>query len=278
MPAMKATSERLAHFRQKHPPLRRTIAGRTWSLVVAGSGSRVVLVLPGAGSTGDFGAELMFPVVAALEKRLRVVSVGYPADATRVDDIIEGIRGILEEENMRTVAILGHSLGALFGKCFTQKYPEKVESLVLANFADPSPSRARLFKILLSIMIIVPQSLSIKIVKSQLRRLLKEFPDRFWLSYLTSPEADTSLKYIRNQYRCMLDFVRYWPAKPWLGPVLILESDNERIGAPERRALRTLYPNSRAHVFREAGHLSWITHEQEFNLTVEDFLVRGQSA
>jgi hypothetical protein len=55
---------------------------------------------------------------------------------------------------------------------------------------------------------------------------------------------------------------------------LILESDQDQIGAPERQALRALYANAEVHVLHGAGHLNWITHEQEFVTTVEDFLGR----
>jgi pimeloyl-ACP methyl ester carboxylesterase len=274
---MEDKPERLASFRRMHRPKHRKIGDHAWSLIVSGAGGHAVFMLPGAGSTGDLGAELMFPVTSALEKRLRVIAVGYPTNAVTVGEIVEGLRCIADEENIGTVSILGHSLGALFGKCFTQTYPDRVHSLILANFADPSPSHARLLKVLLRIAIALPQWLSIKIVKSQIRRLLKDCPDRFWNSYLTGIEAETSLKFIRNQYRCMLDFLNHWPPKPWSGPVLILESDKERVGVAERQSLRALYASATVHVFRDAGHLSWITHEQEFIDTVEDFLIRKRA-
>ena len=271
---MDDTAERLACFRQAHRPQHRIIADRTWSLIGSGSGGDAVFILPGAGSTGELGAGLMFPVSSALEKHHRVISIGYPAEARTVSEIVEGLHCIADAENIRTVSVVGHSLGALFGKCFTQTYPDRVRSLILANFADPSPSHARRLKFLLRITIALPQRLSVRIVKSQIRRLLKDCPDRFWVSYLTGTEADTSLKHIGNQYRCMLDFLNRWPPKAWAGPVLILESVQERIGAPERRALRALYANAKVHVFHGAGHLSWITHGREFIETVEDFLTR----
>jgi pimeloyl-ACP methyl ester carboxylesterase len=272
---MKDTSERLACFRQTHRPQQRMIAGRPWSLIVSGSGSQAIFILPGAGSTGDLGAELMFPVTSALENHFRVISVGYPAGASTVGDIVEGLRCIANAENIRTVSILGHSLGALFGKCFTQTYPDRVQSLILANFADPSPSHMRRLKFLLRITIALPQWLSVKLVKVQIGRLLKDCPDPFWVPYLTGTEAETSLQHIRNQCRCILDFLNCWPPKPWPGPVLILESDQERIGAPERQALRALYAKAKVHVLHGAGHLSWITHEREFIATVEDFLTNA---
>jgi pimeloyl-ACP methyl ester carboxylesterase len=270
---MDDTSEQLAHFRQAHRPQHRIIADRTWSLIDSGSGHDAVFILPGAGSTGDLGAGLMFPVFSALERHHRVFSIGYPDEAATVEDVVEGLRCIADLENIRTLSLLGHSLGALFGKCFTKTYPDRVRSLILANFADPSPSHTRRLKLLLRILIALPQWLSVKLVKSQIRRLLKDCPDPFWVSYLTGTEAEGSLKHIGNQYRCMLDYLNHWPPKAWAGAVLILESDQERIGALERQALRALYTNAKVHVFHGAGHLSWISHGREFIKTVEDFLV-----
>jgi len=49
---------------------------KMWGILRAGIGDRVVVVQLGAGSFSDLGAEIMFPVVAGLEDRQRVISVG----------------------------------------------------------------------------------------------------------------------------------------------------------------------------------------------------------
>jgi pimeloyl-ACP methyl ester carboxylesterase len=59
----------------------------------------------------------------------------------------------------------------------------------------------------------------------------------------------------------------------WNGRVLILESDQETgFTARERHDFRLLYPGASVHVFAHAGHLSFITHTQEFITIAGDFL------
>jgi hypothetical protein len=61
---MDDTAQRLARFRQARRPQHRIIGDRTWSVIDSGSGSDAVFILPGAGATGELGAELMFPVAS----------------------------------------------------------------------------------------------------------------------------------------------------------------------------------------------------------------------
>ena len=76
----------------------------------------------------------------------------------------------------------------------------------------------------------------------------------------------------------MLDFVQHWHISQenfasWPGRALILESDLERDVTPQERAnTQTLFANSSVHVFHRAGHLSFVTHAQEFTETVIRFL------
>ncbi len=81
----------------------------------------------------------------------------------------------------------------------------------------------------------------------------------------------------------MLDFVQHWPISPesfasWPARALILESDLEHDVTPDERAsTQALFVNSSVHVFRNARHVSFVTHIQEFIETVIRFLsgIRG---
>ncbi len=80
----------------------------------------------------------------------------------------------------------------------------------------------------------------------------------------------------------MLDFVQHWRISSesfasWPGRALILESDDERDVTPQERAnTAALFVNPSIHVFHHAGHLSFITHTQEFTETVTRFLTEEQ--
>ncbi len=268
----------LETFRSTHHLCETTIAGNTWCWYIGGIGSQTVVVLPGAGAFGALGAEVMFPVITALEQQYRVVVFGYPFEATTVRELIEGIHAVLAEQHVRHAAFLGHSLGSLLTLCYLDTHPQQVNSVVIANFALPSPAHMHSLQRTLSLVVRLPAWVTAHVVKVQFRQSLKDYPDDFWLQYLTGKEAESSFRHMKTHYRCMLDFVQHWPISPesfasWPGRALILESDLERGVTPEERAYtRALFVHSSHHMFHQAMHLSFVTHSQEFTETVIRFL------
>jgi pimeloyl-ACP methyl ester carboxylesterase len=221
-------------------------------------------------------------VIAALEQQFRVVSFGYPTEAATVRELVEGILAVLAEQHVQQAAFLGHSLGSLLTLCFLSAYPQQVTSVMIANFALPSPSHMRSLKTALSLIVRLPRWITFRVVKAQFRRVLPDTPDDFWRAYLTGKEAESSFQHMTTHYRCMLDFVQHWHISPerfasWHGRALILESDNERDVTPQERAnTAALFVNPSIHVFHQAGHLSFITNTQEFIETVTRFLLTGE--
>jgi esterase len=275
-------SEQFRRFGESHPITRLIVAGNQWSFITSGSGDQTVVVLPGGG--GD--ADSMFPVVSGLEGHCRVIATGYPSTVTSSDQIVEGIKAILDECGVDKACLLGHSLGGAAARAFAQRYPERADSLVIANFAPYSPGRRLLFKALLPIMAHLPRPVVRRAVRSAFNRLLKDCPKReFWLWYVNQCEMmQPGSKGMRSQVLCLLDFVRKdQPAAAqtggWTGRVLILESDHETgFTRRERRDLRALYPAAAVHVFQNAGHASFITHTDEFVKTVAGFLAEKRDA
>jgi predicted ribosome-associated RNA-binding protein Tma20 len=109
-----SSQETLETFRRTHQLCQTTIAGHTWCWYAAGVGSQTVVVLPGAGAFCALGADVMFPVITALQKQFRVVSFGYPFKVATVSELIEGIHAVLAEQHVQHAAFLGHSM-ALHG-------------------------------------------------------------------------------------------------------------------------------------------------------------------
>jgi pimeloyl-ACP methyl ester carboxylesterase len=168
----------------------------------------------------------------------------------------------------------------MVARSFALQYPERVDSLIMANFALYSASRLLLFKALLPVMTRLPHAVLVRAIRSGFGRLLKNHADReFWLHYLNQCEMMAPHSPgLRSQLLGMLDFLKNRSIaradrETWNGPILILESDRETgFTRRERHDFRRVYPNARVHVFAQAGHLSFITHTREFVGAVEDFL------
>jgi len=277
-------SEQFQLFRSSHPVAHHLAGGHDWSYVSAGTGESTVVILPGGGGCDAIGAVSMFPVVAGLEQHFRVIAIGYPSTATKVDDLVEGLGAVLDDAGVRHAVLLGHSLGGFVAQAFAQKYPDRMAALLIANCAFYSPGRTLLLKLTLPLLARLPRTLLMGSIHAKFKRLLQGDPGReFWLNFLTHAEAaDPHSPALGNQLRCMRDFVRrgrLMPAKAggWTGRVLILESDEETgFTARERRDFRALYPGATVHVFPHAGHLSWATHTGEFVGAVTDFLAAGK--
>jgi pimeloyl-ACP methyl ester carboxylesterase len=270
--------ETLETFRSTHHLCQTTIASKTWYWHAGGNSNKTVVILPGAGAFGALGAEVMFPVITALEQHYRVIAFGYPFEATTVRALINGIHALLEEQHVQQASFVGHSLGSLLTLCYLDTYPQQVNSVVIANFALPSPAHMRSLQRALSLVVRLPAWVTARMVKAQFRQSLQDYADDFWLQYLTGKEAESSFRHMKTHYRCLLDFVQHWPIAPesfasWPGRALILESDLERDVTPEERAnTQALFVDSSVHVFHNARHLSFVTHTQEFTETVIRFL------
>src|SRR5215831_10663536 len=130
-----SSREALDAFRGTHHLCQTTLADNQWCWYAGEAGSQTVVVLPGAGAFGALGAEVMFPVITALEQQFRVLAFGYPFEATSVRELIDGIHAVLAEQHVQHAAFLGHSLGSLLTLCYLDTHPQQVNSVIIANFA-----------------------------------------------------------------------------------------------------------------------------------------------
>jgi pimeloyl-ACP methyl ester carboxylesterase len=271
--------EQYSEFRKSHAISRLTVSGSDWSFIDSGTGRRTVVILPGGGGVD---ADCMFPVVLALERQYRVIAIGYPPTATTVKELTEGVRAILDDRGVGHCCMLGHSLGGFLGRAFAQACARRADSLIIANSAVYTPGRALLIRIVLTVSLALPRSVLVSAMRSKFLGLLRTLPGpdrKFWMSYMEQSETmDPKSNGLRNQLRCMSDFVRLGWCKPvattgWSGPVLIIEaSDETGFTLKERRIFRTLYPGANVHIIEHAGHGSFITNTREFNETAGDFL------
>ena len=275
-------NEALRAFRQTHKIRTHELAGHTWDVIEAGSGERTIVLLPGGGTS----AESEFPLIAALEPHARVLSIGCPSTVRTVREAIDGLKTLLDEYNVQTCVLLGHSLGGIFAQCFTQMFPDRVESLILANVANYSRWRGKLIKAIVSSARYLPRKAVVGLLGARVNSLLKGHADRgFWLAYFTEDElARVGSEGIVNRGACIDDAIEHWssatkPMKPWDGPILILESDNETgFTTAERKAFRDHYAHAEVHTLYGAGHLSNLTRTDEFNAAVLDFIGRALSS
>lgn len=115
------------------------MSSTSWDVVERGSGSRTLVLIPGAmGTATSFEA-----ILGPLGEHVRVLAVSPPAepDAAKLAD---GLLGLLGDRRIERIDLLGTSFGGYVAQFFAAKYPARVGTLLLANtFADAALTRRR---------------------------------------------------------------------------------------------------------------------------------------
>lgn len=132
----------LQAFRNAFPAIRLDVEGAVWSLrdTDPHSGRTPIVMLPGAGGTGD----VFYRAIEEVRTSRRVVSVAYPA-LQDVERIKSGLAAALSEVEITQVDICGSSIGGYLAQAFAIEWPERVRLCMLCNtFFDASWIRNRI--------------------------------------------------------------------------------------------------------------------------------------
>ncbi len=270
----------LRDFRATHPVRIVPSGGADWECIAGETGLSTVVILGGGGST----AESMFTVHAALESEARVISLGIPTTAGDVDQVNDGILGVLEALEVQQAVILGHSLGGMIAQAFAARHPRRVAGLVLSNSAIYLGARAKLLPAAASLMSVMPAPLLIRMVTRQMDRLLRpvdqaEFWIRFFREDLSAPGAG---KRVKHSFALLSRFaVRLRALAISQVPARIVGSeDDQGFTRAEIAYVGRLYPDSTTSMFPAGtGHLSFLTRPEEYCAIVRQFVsgLRGRS-
>lgn len=132
----------LRAFQNASPTIHLDVEGAVWSLrdTDPGSGRIPIVMLPGAGGTGD----VFYHVIEEIRTLRRVVSVSYPA-LSDVKDVRSGLAAALSNFGITQVDICGSSLGGYISQAFAIEWPERVRLCMLCNtFFDASWLRSKI--------------------------------------------------------------------------------------------------------------------------------------
>jgi pimeloyl-ACP methyl ester carboxylesterase len=270
----------LPQFLEIHPRQFLDTGGDRWEFLESGQGNNTVVIVGGGGST----AQSMLPVNAALSSHAHVISIGMPAKALSLDDVVRGIETILDSQGVNQAVFLGHSLGGMVVQYFALCRPHRVAGLVLSGAAFYLGVRSYLRPFVCRSMALAPEAMLIRLVKSQMSRLLGSVPDsQFWISFysdeLDQPEAGARFKY---QFQLLAECAIFFRRHPIAGaapeltsiPVEIISAEDDR-GFTKREvaSLASSYKMARTVILpKGTGHLSFLTRHDEYIRIVEQFL------
>ncbi len=261
----------LSSFRRRNP-LKRFKAGRiTWRYHDEGAGGDAILFLHGMGGSGD----IWFQQIEALKAGFRCIAVTYPP-LPSLDMLRFGILGILEQEKLSRVSVVGSSMGGYLAQFLAGSDPALVKKVVLGNTFPPNdliPQRARMGMRYLPWL---PEWAILAGVRKNTRRLL--YPASGNSELVNSYLYEQTCGYMRKhdfiaRCACLCQSFRP-PDLDALGiPALIIASDNDpMVDADLQALLKKTYPSAAVKIFPDAGHFPYLNRPQQYNRALAQFL------
>ncbi|NRB46208.1 MAG: alpha/beta hydrolase [Saprospiraceae bacterium] len=108
-----------------------------WNYAISHEGTTAILFLHGANSSHKIWHQ-QFGLQVEGYKNIYVDLLGYgdsdkPKSGYSLKNWLEGLHGIIAQEEVKQVCIVAHSNGVIFAKEFYRSYPEQVQQLILLD-------------------------------------------------------------------------------------------------------------------------------------------------
>ena len=268
-------SARFSAFERDYPYRETSCGGRRWRYRVGGApGGTPVLVLTGATTVPD----PLFVLIADLGQRSPVIAPAYPP-ATRIDELVDGVVGVLDAEQVPRVRLVGSSFGGYLAQCLVRAHPERVGQLVLAQTGIRHFAGSGAITVLRWLLSAAPEGAVKAFTWQTWQALLADLGDdeRFWTALLRDIlEHQLSKRHLLAVMAAMADFTaRHRPLPGQLPaglPVLVLAAEHDRAFARQFEEIRAVYPDATIHTIVGAGHGALFTHTDAYISAIRDFL------
>lgn len=229
------------------------IGGVSWRWYDAGSGSRALVILPGAVG----GADLFFVLFDELRTRIRVIGLDLPyvEDAPAA---LDQMHALLASRGVEQAIFLGASYSGLFVQAYAQRHPHGTAALILSHTGALDPSRAARVRVTADRARKIPFAILRGLLRLVVRMLLRGVNERrFWTAKYDAVLATLTRDALVSRY-VLEASIEEVNGQPWTGAVLIIHSDNDAVAKPaEQERLRSRYPDAQWHMFPGTGHSSY---------------------
>jgi pimeloyl-ACP methyl ester carboxylesterase len=265
----------LADFRRRFPEKTVRDGAVEWRYRVIGSAAPALLAIPGGELVNDAG----FEFALAMSSCRRIVYPAYPR-VDSIEQLVSGLRAILDAEKITQTAILGASFGGALAQVLVRKYPERISHLILSNTGVPLRYLVPSLRVFNWIAEALPWSATAALLcRSMPKAMAITEEDRaFWSAYFDElfsvrlTKADLLANFrIQLYYHRRLHFTPR-EMEDWKGKILIAESDTDILSPRRRQALRQTYPNALVHTYKNGGHATMFLCFDEYLAMVKQFL------
>jgi pimeloyl-ACP methyl ester carboxylesterase len=260
-------------FRRRHRARAIRAGGQTWRVIEtkAARGAPVLVMLPGTLGT----AEIFWNQIAALKKRVRIVSVTYPAVAD-ILKLSDGLAALLDKLGVEKASVIGSSLGGYLGQWFAARHPERVETLYIGNSLT-DPLKVNPAKLPVEALRRAPATMHRAIVLGSLDdwpepepvfRRLKDILRHSGRRLMTADGLKARVLATVTGREVPL------PVLPQARTVIIECADDPLIPRAAQRDMRSKYPRATLYRLPRGGHYPYITRAADYTRILAKHLPR----
>lgn len=267
----------LATFRQTYDEKSCDYRKHTWSYYDIGQADNpVILWLVG----GLRMADAAFRSIPLMLEDFRIIAPSY-APVSSMVGIVDGLKAILKQEEIKRCAILAGSYGGMIAQVFIRRHPKTVNKLILSTTTVPNPAHRERYQLQYSMVEQSPEDVVMETAKTQTYSMINppEHESKFWTAYLDELYSHRLRKGdLLSTYETIIDYMGNYQFQPedlsaWRGEILILDSDNDAVfDAEARDEVNRLYPQAHSHTFKDAGHSPASTQREVYFDIVRKFL------
>ncbi len=242
-------------FLEDHPYSTISFQGKDFKYISSGKGENILVFLHGALVRPD----MWFYSILKLEEKFRIIAPFFPPYGIGVQEAADFIRSVLEKEKISKAVLIGYSYGGGVAQYFAEKYPEKVETLVLSHTGllrkkTGTQKLTRAYKVLR----ITPFFL----LKLLFKKRIAYYPDSSWNEFhqayfkeiFSKLGKPLLLAYLANSIKATEDLPDNIEHKrKWHGKTILFATKDDKDAFKYLNSLKELYKNSEDYVFDESG-------------------------
>ena len=262
-----------------YPYKQLTIGGMEWPYLSGPGNGTPLLILSGALTHPD----ISWQSIAHFGETRRIVVPAYPAVRT-MDALCNGIAAILQNEGITHVHVMGGSYGGFVGQVFVRRFPALTRSLILSHTSVPDSTGVEKTRRLMKALYLLPTGVLRGLLNRSLGKLMpadSSTPSMQLMLAMFHEAMDYHLTkddFIGIMDRTFDFYLRPFAAQDlagWAGKILIMLAEDDP-ASPERvrAAFRNLYPQAEWKLFRGTGHTTSVTHQDEYQAVMDEFLRR----
>lgn len=230
--------------------------GAAWRYMEAGSGDKVLVMLPGAQGTAEIHAEQL----RQLSSQYRVISLWYPG-LVDPSQLADGLAGVLDKLGIAKVHLFGGSYGGYWAQFFAARHPERIEKLYVAtSFVDATVLQQR-GKPAAELIAAPAETL-----KQQRLAMVQQWPESLAKATVLALTAKQDAENLKGRIVGLATARPVPPLSLLPEKIIVIDCEDDPVIPPTvRQQVRDRYAGSKHYLLPRGGHFPALANAQAVN-------------